>query len=130
MLADGFVENAWKDHLNRIARIKCIAEPPRGAGASGSDETFSLSLEDVGIFVLHAMLSAAALALVVAEFYLLNRERTSLRTKLEVFQVDQLRQRISHRRSEKADQSRSTAASVDVKDGSNGRARFERGVVM
>ncbi|KAI2504707.1 ionotropic glutamate receptor [Fragilaria crotonensis] len=131
MLADGFVENAWKDHLNRIATIECVAEPQRGAGASGSDDTFSLSLEDVGgIFVLHAMLSAAAVALAVAQFFLLNREQTRMRTILEVFQLDQLRQRIAHRHGEIADQSPSITASVEVKDGSNGKARFERGVVM
>jgi hypothetical protein len=131
MLADGFVESAWKDHLNKIATIECIAEPPRGGGASSVDETFSLSLEDVGgIFVLHAMLSTAAVALAVAQFFFSNREQAKLRTIFEVFQLDHLRQRIAHRREEVADQSGSTAASADLNNGSKGRACFERGIVM
>jgi hypothetical protein len=58
MMSDGFVEEVWRKHLNGIATIECVVEPQQGASSMGFDETFSLTLEDVGgIFVLHVILS-------------------------------------------------------------------------
>jgi Ligand-gated ion channel len=62
MIYDGFVEEAWARHLRRIATVKCEV-PLRNVGSS-SDETFSLGLNDVGgIFILHLIISSAALML-------------------------------------------------------------------
>ena len=68
MIYDGFVEEAWTRHLRRIATVKC--EVPSGNVGSSFEETFSLGLNDVGgIFILHLILSSAAVILGLYRFY-------------------------------------------------------------
>jgi Ligand-gated ion channel len=63
MIADGFVGNAWENHLNKISTISCSAEA-RTDDKSG--RSFSLSLKDMaGIFIVHGAL------MVIAVFYAL-----------------------------------------------------------
>lgn len=68
MLADGFVERAWNNHLNKIGTIECIEKVDQ-AGGVDFEETFSLGLPDVGgIFILHAIASALAILIAIVEF--------------------------------------------------------------
>jgi hypothetical protein len=70
MLEDGFVEKAWIDHLNKVGTIECVEEARPGGHGGDEDETFSLGLQDVGgIFILHGIASAAAIALALFQFY-------------------------------------------------------------
>jgi Ligand-gated ion channel len=67
MIHDGFVEGAWKRHLDRVGSIQCILPPTKKD--SDFEETFSLGLNDVGgIFILHLMLSSISLLIALARF--------------------------------------------------------------
>jgi hypothetical protein len=116
MVAEGFVEQAWANHLNKIGTIECIAEPQRGGGG-GDDVTFSLGLQDVGgIFILHLILSVAAMALALFQFYYYNTGET--RTIQEVFGLKK-KSRAARRR-EAIARRRST---VDTSGDGSGRRR-------
>lgn len=97
MQADGFIEKVWRSHLNKVGTIECIKEPQIG-GAGDDEETFSLKLEDVGgIFILHLILSFAALFLALFQFYYFNTGGT--KTLSEVFFVKQAATEIKRRQS-------------------------------
>lgn len=67
MLNEGFLEEAWRKHLQRTGTVECINESNGGGG--GLEETFSLSVHDVGgIFIVHAVLSVLAVALATYQF--------------------------------------------------------------
>jgi hypothetical protein len=93
MTDDGFIEEAWYRHLNRIGTIQCDEDAKKKAEASSisfaEDDEFSLSLWDVGgIFILHLMLSTVAVALALLSYlYSPNRHRTLQ----EVFGIAQAR---------------------------------------
>jgi hypothetical protein len=68
MQADGFIERAWKNHVDRLSTVECIKEKVATANTDAS--TFRLGLQDVGgIFILHGILSMAALSLSIFQFY-------------------------------------------------------------
>jgi Ligand-gated ion channel len=93
MTDDGFIEEAWYRHLNRIGTIQCDDDAKKKEEASSIsfavDEEFSLSLGDVGgIFILHFMLSSTAIILALFS-YLYNPNQR--RTLQEVFGIAQAR---------------------------------------
>jgi hypothetical protein len=99
MISDGFVEEAWRKHLNRIATIECVVEPQRGASSMGFDDTFSLTLEDVGgIFVLHIILSGISISIAIFQFFYYNDGKARKRNFLQVFGIQQLQTEVVRRR--------------------------------
>jgi Ligand-gated ion channel len=61
MISDGFISNAWQNHLKKIATIDCS---DNSTYESKSSNTFSLSLKDMaGIFIVHGSLVVIALSL-------------------------------------------------------------------
>lgn len=69
MKAEGFIEQAFKSHLNKIGTIQCLERAGPDAGG-GFEDTFALRLSDVsGIFILHGICTAAAVTIAVVEFY-------------------------------------------------------------
>ena len=69
MIDDGFIEQAWKNHLSRQGTIECIQDTSNNGWFDESD-TFSLTLVDVGgIFIVHIVLSLCAIALATGQFY-------------------------------------------------------------
>jgi Ligand-gated ion channel len=99
MMSDGFVEEVWRKHLNRIATIECVVEPQRGASSMGFDETFSLTLEDVGgIFVLHVILSGLSVAIAIYQFFFSKDGKAKKRSFLQVFGIQQLQTEVVRRR--------------------------------
>lgn len=80
MRADGFIEKAFNNHLNKIGTIECIEKVDQSGGID-FEETFSLGLPDVGgIFILHAIASALAIAIALIEF---KRRPQHLRRKFK-----------------------------------------------
>jgi hypothetical protein len=68
MLNDGFLDRAWRDHLERTASIQCIKENGNTGGGL-EDATSSLTVQDVGgIFIVHAVLSVVAVAMATYQF--------------------------------------------------------------
>ena len=68
MKSDGFIEKAWKNHINKIGTIQCLERAGPDAGG-GFEDRFSLGLNDVGgIFILHAILASAAIILAIYQF--------------------------------------------------------------
>ena len=105
MIADGFIEKAWRNHLNRIGTIECIRAPPKGGDGGEFEDTFSLGLRDVGgIFILHAILTTLAMSLALFQFYHMNpdRHKKSLRhiMGLEIceYSTDDFRKSVATRR--------------------------------
>jgi hypothetical protein len=85
--------------LNRIATIECVVEPQRGASSMGFDETFSLTLEDVGgIFVLHVILSGLSVAIAIYQFFFSKDGKAKKRSFLQVFGIQQLQTEVVRRR--------------------------------
>ena len=59
MIQDGFVANAWKEHISKISEIDC----PEQVNI-GTDDNYRLSLKDMaGIFIVHAFLMLVAIAI-------------------------------------------------------------------
>ena len=59
MVNDGFIQEAWNSHLNRISSIECIQE----VDTTGyfDDDIFGLTVKDLaGIFLVHGVLSVVA----------------------------------------------------------------------
>lgn len=63
MTADGFIDQAWRDHYKKISTSDCFARSSTSLDSASSDETeHSLSLEEMaGIFIVHGCLLAVAL---------------------------------------------------------------------
>lgn len=98
MADDGFLESAWNDHLQRIGTIECIHESFSGGGV---EDTVSLRVQDVGgIFILHATLSFAALALGVFQFCVKYRKEQlqDERTLESVFGIQHAREILQKKR--------------------------------
>lgn len=96
MQADGFIEKAWRNHLNRIGTIECIREPTVGGDGEDLEETFSLGLQDVGgIFILHATLTSLAMGLAFFQFYYFGTAGN--RTMAQVLGLAQAREGIQRR---------------------------------
>jgi hypothetical protein len=63
MIQDGFVQEAWKEHIEKISQTTC---PEHVAINEGSDEEYRLSLKDMaGIFIVHGFLMLIALSIAV-----------------------------------------------------------------
>ena len=76
MANDGFLREAWQQHLGKIGTIECYADVNVGNEGGNDDETFSLTVQDVGgIFIVHAVLSTLAMLLAVYQFY--HKAKTS-----------------------------------------------------
>ena len=94
MLDDGFIEEAWKKFLARTGTIECIDETSK-AGGGGDDDTFRLTLEDVGgIFIVHIVASLAAVSLAFFQFYYNGTPDNT--TLSSVFGMDQLKWKWKH----------------------------------
>jgi hypothetical protein len=94
MQDDGFLEEAWRKHLQRTATVECISEPT--GFDIGLEETVSLTVADVGgIFIVHAVLSCLAVALATYQFYMKARRKQidddrTLRTVFGVHHVQSI----------------------------------------
>ena len=68
MIDDGFIEQEWKNHLSRFGTIDCIPDTRKNGWFDDAD-TFSLTIVDVGgIFIVHVVLSVAAVGLAIYQF--------------------------------------------------------------
>jgi Ligand-gated ion channel len=86
MISDGFVEDAWRTFIARFSTIECVPEPQRDKGGIQFDETFSLTLQDVGgIFVVHTCLSILAIAVAFFQYFYGKAGRKNQRVLLEIF---------------------------------------------
>jgi Ligand-gated ion channel len=75
MIDDGFVEEAWVNHMSRVGTMKC----PDDSQTRGFtwDETFALELNDVGgSFILHALMSFIAISLAVVSFFPIHQSES------------------------------------------------------
>jgi hypothetical protein len=82
MIDDGFVEDAWVNHMSRVGNMKC----PEDTETRGFtwDETFALDLIDVGgSFILHAFMTFLALTVALISF--ISNPSKRKRTIQEVF---------------------------------------------
>jgi Ligand-gated ion channel len=63
MISDGFIENAWASHLNKVSTIDCLFKP-ENSGQSDILSASSLVISDVaGLFWLHIILSILSVTL-------------------------------------------------------------------
>lgn len=73
MISDGFVAEAWKNHIAKIATIDCEAQADEQS-MNPEDENFSLRISEMaGIFIMH--LGLMVFAVLVAFFDLRSRVR-------------------------------------------------------
>lgn len=98
MSDDGFLEAAWNDHINRQASVECVERSFSGGGGFDEDDTFSLTIADVGgIFIVHVVLSMLAILMATWQFYqkwkkgLLHDDR-SLRS---IYGIEYVQKRLS-----------------------------------
>jgi Ligand-gated ion channel len=100
MLDDGFLDRMWKQHLGRISTIDCAKASSSGDTTSSEDDTFSLTIQDVGgIFIVHVVLSSLAVLIAVYQFYR-TRNRGALkdgRTLSTVFGIAQVKEEFRRR---------------------------------
>ena len=70
MKGDGFVDEAWQNHLKKIATVDCL-DPANAAGMMSDDtDSYSLGLQEMGgIFIMHAALSGLALAVALFQYF-------------------------------------------------------------
>ena len=68
MINDGFIEESWSHHLNRVGTIECVEEQtPR---VSFLEKTFSLGMNDMGgIFLLHALCTTVAVLVSLYQYF-------------------------------------------------------------
>jgi hypothetical protein len=100
MLDDGFLERMWKQHLSRISTKNCAKESSNGDTTLSEDDTFSLTIQDVGgIFIVHVVLSSLAVAIAMYQFYrTLTRGRLNDgRTLSTVFGIAQVKEEFGPR---------------------------------
>lgn len=119
MANDGFLKEAWHQHLGIVGTIECFADTAGGGEGGNDEETFSLTVQDVGgIFIVHAVLSAVAMLLAVYQFY--RKAKTShtgdSRTLETVFGVHAAR-KASARMLQKLDSKRSSLADESTRTG-------------
>lgn len=63
MKSDGFIDQAWQDHIARISTISCDTSASSQAG------NVSLTLKDMGgIFIAHALMTIMALSLAILQY--------------------------------------------------------------
>jgi hypothetical protein len=75
MMNEGFMEDAWRKHLQRTATVQCTFKQT-SADNMGFEETVSLSVHDVGgIFIVHVVLSCLAVAMATYQFYVKARSK-------------------------------------------------------
>jgi len=99
MQDDGFLEQAWKTHLNKVGTIQCIRDTNPGRG-DFLDETFSLTLQDVGgIFIVHAIMAGVAVGIATFQFYqkAKNDAIDDSRTLGTVYGITQAKKKLSSR---------------------------------
>ena len=76
MDADGFLEEVWEEHIQRVGSQNCLAEQS-SAGPSGEVEDgdmYSLSIQEMsGIFIVHAVLTSIAVLLAMFQFFIKKR---------------------------------------------------------
>mmetsp|Transcript_38959 Transcript_38959/g.54863 ORF Transcript_38959/g.54863 Transcript_38959/m.54863 type:complete len:604 (+) Transcript_38959:240-2051(+) len=89
MKADGFIEEAWNDHLQKIGDHECLSNTLGAEGGDGSDWKSSLSINDLGgIFIIHVGLSAVAIIITFIQFfYWKGHSHTEMKRRLK-FQSD------------------------------------------
>jgi hypothetical protein len=96
MKADGFIDEAWRNHINSISTINCLASANL---SSGTEETYSLGLWELGgIFITHAALSALALILAFYQYFYTKYHqptKTLRPLSLESFRIRELNKRWS-----------------------------------
>jgi hypothetical protein len=68
MMDDGFIEQAWSNHIDRLSTVECTKD--QVAASNKVTSTYRLGLHDVGgIFILHGIVSVAALSLAIFQYY-------------------------------------------------------------
>jgi Ligand-gated ion channel len=93
MIDDGFVEDAWVNHMSRVGNMKCPDET-QTSGVTW-DETFALDLMDVGgSFIIHVLMSCLALAVAVISF--ISNPRKRKRTIQEVLGIQYVKDAIQN----------------------------------
>lgn len=74
MKSEGFLDRAWEAHLQRTSDQKCINRLDNDGAIE--DETYSLSIEEMaGIFIVHAILTAVAVAVALVGFYTMKKRK-------------------------------------------------------
>jgi Ligand-gated ion channel len=102
MMDDGFLDRMWKQHLDRISTIDCAKESSTGGTTLSEDDTFSLTIQDVGgIFIVHVVLSSLAVLIAVYQFYRTRNSGTlnDERTLSTVFGITQVKEEFERRSS-------------------------------
>jgi Ligand-gated ion channel len=97
MLDDGFLDRTWKSHLDRIATVDCAANAHVGATTVSEDDTLSLTIQEVGgIFIVHVVVSALAIAFATFQFYQTHKrgELVDDRTLSKAFGISQAREKL------------------------------------
>ena len=97
MLDDGFLERTWKSHLDRIATVDCASDVNVGAAAVSEEDTLSLTIQEVGgIFIVHVVLSAVAIAFAAFQFYQTHKrgELIGDRTLSKAFGIAQAKEKL------------------------------------
>lgn len=100
MIDDGFIEQAWRNHLDRHGTVECVRETNHGGGFDEED-TFSLTLVDVGgIFIVHVALSLVAIAIATYQFYVKWRKGLlpASRSLQNVYGITYATKKLSRRR--------------------------------
>jgi len=64
MKADGFIERAWQEHLNRVGGPKCSEDDYSDLVANFEEGAYSLGLREMaGVYVINAFLMLVALVI-------------------------------------------------------------------
>lgn len=67
MKADGFIDQAWENHIEKISTVSCD-EP--STSSSSLKSNFSLGLKDMGgIFIMHAVMMILSLTFAFAQYF-------------------------------------------------------------
>ena len=91
MRADGFIDEAWQNHLAKSRTIDCSSKNAKGGGGNNlsgalattdSNTRLSLTMRNMGgIFITHAMLSMLALAVALWQYFLTKYNRPEKRLR-------------------------------------------------
>lgn len=88
MRIDGFIDNAWQDHLSRISTVQCDAT----STIMSAEDTTSLSARDMGgIFILLGLSCGLALVIAWGEFLYTKRYHHRKRSMHPLFEEAGLR---------------------------------------
>jgi len=122
MRGDGFLQQAWKTHLNNIGTIQCVSDPNAGRVGDFFDDTFSLTLQDVGgIFIVHLIMSGVAIAMATFQFYQKYRNESidDSRTLSSVYGIAQAKKKLSSRKNLRSQSG--SLGQIDSQDANDGK---------